>query len=32
MVQMADGKEITFAEYEALKGDNSIPTNESLNS
>ena len=32
MVQMADGKEITFAEYEALKNQHDEPTNESLNS
>jgi len=32
MVQMADGKEITFAEYEALKKGTDLSTNESLNS
>lgn len=32
MVQMADGKEITFAEYEELKNQHSESTNESLNS
>lgn len=31
LVQMADGKEITFAEYEELKGGQ-FNTNESLNS
>jgi hypothetical protein len=32
MVQMADGREITFAEYEALKNPIGFDVNESLNS